>query len=337
MIPVDVSTWQGTEPISGVKSIKVVNKANDEVPKIQSGSISVVIPEGERFPTGWYRIEMVGYDGSGSATRLELATLLFEQSSGKNDYGVETVSVSGQSVLKPVEDLHMRNGSYIEKYSNGAEWCLNMLMDSTPAPVVLDDPKGFVVDRYFVFDASTSVLKAVWKILDSAGWVLQIDGDGTIHILDKPKGFEVEFGRENLRYIKPGISYDEDVSDIPNVYKARLGGQYVEVVNDDPDSITSTVSRNYVKDVMETDPVPIDGETLQHYAERMLEESSTVYKTYDYDRDGFFDIKVFDNVFWNIPNVHTGLMRVLEQTITCEQGISFQERCGEELKLWERS
>ena len=266
---------------------------------------------------------------------MDVATLLFEQVSGKNDYQVETVSVKGQSVLKPVEDRHMRHGSYIEKFSNGAVWCQNILNESTPAPVVLDDPKGFTVDRYFVFDGGTSCLKAVWKILDSAGWVLQLDGDGTIHILEKPKDFKVEYGRGNLKYIKPGISYDEDLSDIPNMYYARLNGVSAQAVNDDSNSEVSTVNRTYVKDVTELDPVPVNGETLDHYVNRRLEEESTVYKTYKYEHDGLFDTKVFDNVYWNIPDVYTGVMRILEQTITCEQGMAFEEQCGEEIKLWQ--
>lgn len=335
VVPIDVHTWEGTESLEGVKSIKVVNKATDDVPKLQSGTITLDLPAGERFQNGWYRLQMSGYDGTGSATLVDVATLLFEQTSGKNNYNVEDVSVKGQSVLKPVEDKHMRYGSYIAKYENGAQWCRNILSEYTPAPVYLDDEAGFIVDRYYVFEGETSCLKAVWKILDSAGWILQIHGDGSIHILKKPEDFEVEYGRENLRYIKPGISYDEDISNVPNVYYARLNGVSAEARNEDPDSPTSIQNRTYIKDVVELDPVPINGETVEHYVNRRLEEESTIYKTYDYQHVGLFDTHVFDNVYWNIPSVHTGKMRILEQTITCSQGMEFEERCGEEIKLWQ--
>ena len=335
IIPVNVHTWQGTESIGGVKSVKVVNKVTDDVPKIQSGSMSVVLPAGERFDPGWYRIEMTGYDTTGSVSRVDVATLLFEQTSGVNDYDVETVSVTGQSVLKPVEDKHMRFGNYINKGDNGALWCLNTLTESTPAPVILEDENGFTVDRYYVFDSGTSCLNAVWKVLDSAGWILQIHGDGSIHILEKPENYSFEIGRDNLRFIKPGISYDEDYSDIPNYYYARLGDTIAEVTNNDPDSPVSVVKRTYVKDVTDMDPIPINGETLDHYVNRMLEESSTVYKTYTYERDFGFDVRVFDNMYWNIPDVHTGKVRLLEQTVNCSQGITFEEQCGEEIKLWQ--
>lgn len=335
IIPINPRTWQGSESIGGVKSVKVVNKATDSVPKIQSGSMTVVLPSGERFKNGWYRLQMTAVDATGSAELIDVATLLFEQANGNNNYDVETVTVKGQSVLKPVEDKHMRFGSYIPKNTNGAQWCWNILNKSTPAPVVLDDESGFIIDRYYVFDSGTSCLKAVWKILDSAGWVLQIHGDGTIHILKKPKKSKMEIGRHNAKFIKPGIGYEEDIADVPNVYYARLNGRSAEARNNDPGSITSIVNRTYVKDVVETDPVPIDGETLDHYVNRKLEEESTVYKYYDYTRDFNFNIMVFDNVYWNIPDVHTGLMRILEQTVVCDKGLSFEERCGEEIKLWQ--
>lgn len=335
VIPVDVLTWEGVERVPRVKSIKVVNKATDNVPKIQSGSMTIDLPAGERFKNGWYRLQMVGYNGSGEAGLFNVATLLFEQTSGKNDYRVDTVTVKGQSVLKPVEDRHMKHGSYIDKFENGAWWCHNIINECTPAPVVLENENGFRVDRYFVFDGGTSCLKAVWKILDSAGWVLQIHGDGSIHILEKPKDFKVEYGRSNLKYIKPGISYDEDLSSVPNVYYARLNGISAEARNEDVDSEVSINNRTYIKDVTEMDPVPINGETLDHYVNRRLEEESTIYKTYDYERDGLFSLYVFDNVYWNIPSVHTGMMRILEQTITCDKGMQFEERSGEEIKLWQ--
>jgi len=335
VVPINVSTWQGNETVPKVKAMKVVNKATDDVPKLQSGSMTIDLPAGERFKSGWYRLQMIGRDGTGQGKLIDIATLLFEQTSGKNDYGVETVTVKGQSVLKPVEDRHMKHGSYIDKFDNGAWWCHNVLNECTPAPVVLDDEKGFEVDRYYVFDGGTSCLKAVWKVLDSAGWILQIQGDGTIHILEKPKDFKVEYGRSNLKYIKPGISYDEDLSNVPNVYYARLNGLSAEARNEDPDSEVSIQNRTYIKDITEMDPIPINGETLDHYVNRRLEEESTIYKMYDYSHMGLFEVNVFDNVYWNIPTVHTGVMRVLEQTITCDKGMQFEERSGEEIKLWQ--
>ena len=337
VVPISVKTWEGTGTLTGVKTFKVVSKVTDQIPKIQSASMSIVLPEGERFEGGWHRAEALLQDGIGNSELVYLGTILFEATSGVNDYGVETVTVKGQSVLKPAEDTHMKRGSYIPKGTNGADWVLDILSRSTPAPVILDDPAGFTIDRYYVFDGGTSVLKAVWNMLDAAGWVLQIYGDGTIHILKKPREWKVEYGRENLRYIKPAISYDKDYSEVPNYYYARLGTQSAEVTNDDKDSPVSVLNRTYVKDVVDLDPVPIDGETMDHYVGRKLEVASTVLETYDIEREWMGDIYPFDNVYWNIPAVHTGPMRVLEQTVTFDQGLVFEEKCGEEVKLWTRS
>ena len=337
IVPINVKTWEGTGTLTGVKSVKVVSRITDQVPKIQSASMTIVLPEGERFPGGWYRVEAVLSDGTGSTELIRLGTLLFDSTSGINDYGVETVSVKGQSVLKPVEDAHLKKGSYIPKNANGADWVLDVLSKATPAPVILDDENGFTVDRYYVFDGGTSCLKAVWNILDSAGWVLQIHGDGSIHVLKKPKKCKVEYGRDNLRFVKPAISYDSDVTEVPKYYFARLNAQSAEVTNDDPDSEVSVVRRTYVKDVVDLDPIPVDGESLDHYVVRRLEEESVILETYDLERDYLEkDVYPFDNVYWNIPTVHTGAMRLLEQTVTFDQGLLYEEKYGKEVRLWTR-
>lgn len=333
-VRLNVNTWNGTEELSGLKSLKLSNKADDSVPKLQSGTMTVDIPAGESFVNGWYRIQVVATSPTGSTTMSDMATLLFEADSGSVDYKIDTITAKGQSVLKPVEDSKMEAGVFIRRGENGGEWCRDMVLRHTPAPVVLDGG-GFTVDRYYVFDSGTSVLSAVWKVLDSANWIMQIHGDGTIHILKRPSTVSHEIGMEQGAYLTPGIDHSLDISSVINSYHAKLGYYSATAINDDPNSPSSTVNRTYVKNEVDTNPIPIDGETLQQYVNRRLEEESVVYKLFTYNRGFWDDVYPFDLLRINFPDIEVGEVRVISQSIECGEQVTFEEEVGMEVKLWE--
>lgn len=337
---VDPKTWAGFDQVPRVKSFKVNTNGDGDVPLLQSGSMTVVTDNPEDLDFGWYQMFVTFSGGTGAPQGLALATMLFEADSATYDFGVGTMTIKGQSVLKPCSDRHMEDGEFIPKGTDGSEWCRKMLAKSTPAPVVID--KGsFDVTRHYVFDSGTSYLKAVWKILDSAGWVIRVTGDGVIHLRPKQSLYEpnVIFEKDGLSLFHNGVDRSADVSDVPNLYFASLNGETATARNESKSSRVSIPRRGYVKDFVDTDPVLIDGETLKHYAQRRLEEeSSVIIKTYSYTREIFDDVFPLDVVRINIPNVFTGNTRVISQAITCSEkgGITIDETVGEEVKLWTR-
>ena len=333
LVPMDPKAWVDESPLTMVKSFRFSTNGDDDVPLLQSGSITIDTMDDDP-PPGWYKIRAKFHAPTGEVEYYPFGVLLCEASDYSHDFSIGTVSMPGKSVLQPAKTHYMRNGEFIPKGSSGAEWCRDILSMSTPAPVVIADNQDFTVNQNYVFDTKTSCIKAVWQVLDAGKWVIQIDGNGVIHLLPKPKFASVRFENEALSLFTPGLSRNTSISDIPNVYICNYGNRRVRVVNDDPESIVSTVSLGYEKQYVDTDPVLINGEDLDHYCRRMLEEKSTLVRTYSYTREIWEELAPFDKAYFNIP-AYTGEARVISQSFdTSNGGVSIDEMVGEEVKLW---
>ena len=333
LVPVNPGTWEGYEEVPRLKEFKLKTSGTGKAPTIQSGSFTV---DDVDMSPGWYKIVAKLISADGTTVTTPISTMAYESDGSTRDYGVDTVIMNGQSVLYPASEQHLEIGEFVPKHSDGAEWCRRMLAHCTPAPVVVDD-EGFTIDRYYVFDEGTSYLEAVWKILDAANWVIRIDGNGIIHLHEKSSiDPDFEMQQEQLSIFQPGIERALDLSSVPNVYKAKYNGEKVAVINDDPDSLTSTITRAFIKDVVDTDPIFLNGETLEHYANRMLESASTVVRQYSYTREVWAEMQPFDLVYYNIPGTFTGNARVISQSYTSQAngGLIINEIVGEEIKLW---
>ena len=334
VVPIDSRGWVAESPLAGVKSFRLATNGDADVPLIQSGSMTLDILD-EELPVGWYHVRGRMVSPTGDLELYPLFTMLFESNDITYDYNIGTMSMIGKSVLHPVNTNHMENGEYIPKGTNGAEWCRRILGKCTPAPVVIDGDERFTLNRNYVFDSGTSYLKAVWQVLDAAKWVIQIDGYGVITLLPKPKYPEHRFENEALSLFKPDFGKNTEIMDIPNVYVAHYNGRRSRIENNDPESMVSTTVRGYTKDEIDTDPMPINGEDLDHYCSRQLEDLSTVIRTYTYTREVWEDVLIYDKVYINKPGVFTGEARVLSQSFDCSNnGVQIQEVVGEEVKLW---
>ncbi len=335
LMEVDTSTWGTGELVAGLDSVSITTSATDSVPMLQTGNITLTREVGLEFPPGWYRIQMLAIDNGGATQRIDAATLLFEKTSGTINFSIDKCKAKGFSVLKPVNEAKMKAGEWIPRGADGAEWAARIIAGHTPAPVVLE--ASFTLDQYYVWDGGTSYLKAVWQVLDAGNCVILIDGDGTIHVTNKPTEPAMEINAADSSLLVPGLDYDQDYSDIPNVYYAVDGTDAAVAVNDDPDSVVSTESRGWDKVEYDDDVMRVNGESLQGYADRKLEELSTVTKTFSYQREWFDLVRPFEIIRFHFPNVVHEDLRVLSQTYNCSHGILLDEELGQEVKLWQRS
>lgn len=335
MVAVEKKSWGNDEQVVALDQVTFNTSCKDKVPMLQTGSVTLTREIGEEFPPGWYRIQMLAVDSDGSARRIDVATLLFEKTSGNINYSIDQCKANGFSVLKPVNEAKMLTGEWLPKGEDGAAWCGRVLAEHTPAPVEVEC--SFEVNDYYVWDGGTSYLKAVWQVLDAAEKVIKIDGRGIIHIIKKPEEPTMEINAMNSPLLIPGLDYDRDYSDIPNVYYAIEGSDYAIATNDDPDSPVSTVTRGWEKTEYDDNVLRVDGETLEDYAQRKLEEKSTVVKTWGYAREYFDLVCPFEIIRFHYPKLVHSDLRVLSQTYACDKGITLNEELGEEVKLWQRS
>lgn len=332
---VNEDTWDDDSLLEGVTDITIDKDCTDSVPLIETSTMTVNLDVDDEFEDGWYRL--VGYVyQNGTYERVPIATMQYQITSDEVDYAVAKADVKGQSVLVPAQDTSMRNGAYVPKGADGAYWVWEQLDRCLSCPVFVVG-NGFTLDNYVVYDSGDSVLSACWNVLDAGKWCLQIDGDGVVYILERPKEPSIEIGVDGLRLLMPTIRRSRGKAGVPNRYIAR-DGKYEEVAeNNDPSSPSSYVNvGRWIDTGIDENPSYVDGESLWTYARRMLEELSTVTRTYDYKREYYPDLYPFDIIrAYAVEEGFSGDLRISKQKLEIRDGgVSVSETAIETIKLW---
>ena len=332
---VNTDTWADGPLLTRVNSASVTRDVSDTPTTIERGEMTVDMDVADDLDEGYYRIVMTAQQG-GSAERIDVATLLFTATSSTVDKGVSESRATGRSVLYPASVTKLSVGSYAPKGVDGAAFCKELLDSCINAPVVNEG--SFTLDDHVVFDIGAPVLDCVWMVLEAGNHVLQISGDGVVHIIPKPTNPSLVLDVAHARLLQPGIGRDLDYSEVPNRYIAVSGTASAMAVNNNVDSITSTVARGWTSDIVDQSPVRTDGETLAAYAARKLEEESMVTDARTYTREWWPDTLPFSIVRGSLASVGLeGNMRVESQQIRCEVGITVEERAVMEVYTWRRN
>ena len=321
---VNRKTWADGEMLKKVDSASVSRTADGRV--LESGSLEV---SGE-FETDYYRIVMTAKQG-GELARVDVATLLFEVKGGKIDFGRTVHDIDGFSVLHPASTTAVTLGEYAPAGVDGVQYAKALLESAINAPVEAEG--SFTLNDHVVHELGSSVIDAVWAVLDAGGYIMQIDGRGVVHIRPKPTEPSLRINSASIRMLSNGIDFDADMSDIPNRYVVIDDYNVTIASNDDPESIVSTVSRGYYVDVVDTSPTPVNGQTYKEYAESRLKELSVLKDERTYVREYAPDVYLYSLVRASINGLQ-GDLRVTAQSLTCGNGITVQEKAAKEIRLY---
>lgn len=326
---VNTGTWADSARMTGIQSINVKTDCTDSVPLLETGSLTLSDP-GD-FSWAWLRIylvaEQVGYE------RHPIATLLFERSKSHWERHSTTLTIEGRSVLQPAADRVMERGGFAVAGEDGAARAGRLISECTPAPVNVEG--YFFLSSDIVFDLGISHLEAAWKLLEAADWCIQIDGDGTINIREKPKRPDLELSLTTAGLLLPGIDDDHSIIDVPNRYLAydEQADEVAIATNEDPDSEAGYPQRGRWVDMVDESPTLIDGEPLEAYAKRRLAEESTYMRKYSYTREFWPGVHPYSLVRATLVNNGIeGDLRVLSQDINCGHGVTIAETAGMEVK-----
>lgn len=316
----DVATWLPTSEVTGVASASISRDANRDgsSPLMQSASIQV----NGKVEEGYYRLAEV--DG---ATSTELATLLLIPDSSEYAYGTWETSASGKSVLAHASELTFAPGAYVPMSTDVIAWAAKLLSEDIPAPVVGEG--SFRLAEHFVFDLGQTHLDGIWGVLDVAGYTMSIAGDGTVTIHPRPAEPALTVTTANRGVIGCEISSALPIADVPNKMKVYVDGKLYVATNDDPESPTSTVSRERDIEAIEEDPQRKDGEPPLQYAMRRLSELSEVWETYDVTRKWVDGVVENSLVRVNLPEQGIeGDFVVMSQDVDCEGDVFVSETWG---------
>lgn len=329
LVSVDPDTWADSRTVHNVGAAKITRTADGSL--LEAGSVEVVA---EDFTPGYYRLVCTAVGTSGASERVEVCTLLLEGASRTYNHNVSIITANGRSVLYPASVRNLIAGEYAPANVDGARYAANLLAECLDAPIEIE--ASFTLNSNVVFPFGTSVLDAVWMVLNAGNCVIQLDGGGIVHIRAMPSLPSLELNNANARLIVPGIKAEYDLTDVPNQYVAVDEFSTSTATNNNPSSPTSTVSRGYVQMFLDESPTPVNGETLERYAQRRLMEESTVRDSRTYSREYVPGVLPYDLVRGSLSSVGLeGDLRVLNQSLSCDGGILVSEKAAKEVTLWQ--
>lgn len=318
-------TWGDYGEPLPVNGASISANATDAVPLLQTADIELDYT----LEPGWYRLYMIARQNG--SEKEPIGTFLYRGASITHDYGIHASTAKMESVLKPC-DTSVVLGDYAPEGSDGAQQAARLLAQCTPAPVSVEG--SFTLAHHVVFQPGSSCLKAVWDILDSGGFCIQLDGMGTIHVRPLPDEPDLELSRDDMDMLMPGVTEDT-TEEIPNRYYAVQNGVTAMAENRDGDNRLSFKTRGYWEDVYDTAVVRVNGETLQHYAERKLREASVLDRKVSYKREFAPGVMPFSLVRCSVPEDGLdGDARVISQSFDCSYGIEVSETISFTEVLW---
>lgn len=330
---VDKNTWADKRLVGKFNRASVSKTAGRMV---ESANMTMDRSLGESFTEGYYRIA-AKVTQQGSTERHDIATLYCTSVSGMVDYGIDELTINGLSVLYPANGCVMDFGSYAPQGSDGAAFAKSILSEVLHAPIEVHG--SFQIADNHVFDLGAKRLDCVWDVLEAAGWCIQIDERGVVHILELPtEPINQTMSFDNAT-IANGIPYGLDWSQVPNRYIAFDGVNLGVWVNDDPKSVVSTTRRGFVMDYdggIDTNPVLVGGETLDMYCRRMLKSLSTVTHEITKEReysDGIYPYSVVKMAVQPTGDIMN--MRVTSREIRCDDDLTVTETYAGEVSLWD--
>lgn len=303
---IDPSTWSET----GIMQIidgSVARKATD-----LRQTASLTVTDYDYDTEQWVRVYMDAKQES-SITHEALFTGIVTNPKREIEGVVVTKPLECYSVLKPCEDIILDRGWYVPAGANGGA-VIKRLLEATPAPVDIADGAPELSD-FIVAESDESNLTMIDKILDAIGWLLQITGDGTIHILPKPQEPAAVFSAKGLDIIEKSLTITKDWFACPNVFRASAGDATAVARDDDPDSPLSTVSRGREIIMAEDDVTLATNEGIGQYAQRRLKEEQAIVESAEYSRRYVSDVNVGDKVKLIYDEID-GTYTVDEQNIT---------------------
>lgn len=318
LMSVDPDTWESVDGISGVTDITITksDKGNGE-----SASLKLDQNVRESPYCGWARVEAV--IRSGTTTDIApISTLYLMAEDGKFENLGAGRNVSGFSVLWPASKRKLRSGAYAPKGADGAAWVADLLSTCISAPIRIEG--SFLLSDHIVFKGGTTYLDAATTVLDAAGWRLRVNGHGDVTICERQTEPSFEVTPSN---VCDGISFTSADAETTNTYYVSDGREEAVAVNDDPASVTSTVSTGIIIEEVDLSPKRVNGESLQGYADRkLLEARLKSTKAYTWTRDYAQDIVPSDLIRAEIEVY--GIceeLRVKSQVIRCSDGLTLQE------------
>lgn len=334
---VDPGTWKDIRLLTTVKS-STINR-DESAETLGSASIDLTESIGECY----VRIYLVTVQ-NGVTERHPLGTFLVQTPSYSYNGMIKSVTVDAYTPLLELKENPPPIGYFVKKGSNIMTEAAKIVNNHVRAPVVAAEADKNLEDD-FVSNTDDTWMSFTNDLIASANYKFALDELGRVLFSPNQSASLMRpvwtYDDGNSSILLPEISMDRDLYGIPNVveviYSNGYRNQEVRVVNDDPNSPISTVSRGreIIHRVVNPDTSYATSTQIKEYAERLLESLSTLEYTVSYTH-GYCPVRLGDCVRLDykkagITNVKA---KVIKQTIKCTPGCQVSETAVFTTKLW---
>jgi len=346
---VDPVTWKDIKKLDAVKSSSI--DWDEDTDTLGSAVIDVTKTIGENY----IRIYLVTIQ-NGVTEKFPLATVLVQTPSMSFDGKVENNSLDAYTPLIELKEKKPPIGYYVAENVNIMDVTCQITKDNLRAPVVKTTCTEELYSD-FIADSESTWLINLKDLMANAKYKFALDEMGRILFSPKQDVASLQpvvtFDDGNSSILYPDIDMDRDLFGIPNVVEVVYsdgtdintttgkGGTYTaRVVNDDPNSPTSTVSRGREILYRETNPSLIGNPTRQQideYAELLLQELSSVEYTITYTH-GYYPVRVGDCVRLNYTRagITDVKAKIVRQSIKCTPGCPVTETAVYTTRFWRK-
>lgn len=336
---VDPGTWRDVKAVDTVTNSTVSRDSTADT--LGSATIDIADSIGECYIRQYLKTIQ-----NGVTEKHPLGTFLLQTPSTEFDGKMAKVSVDAYTPLLELKENQPPIGYYLAKGDNIMEKAYQLIREHSRAPVVKTDcDKTLHAD--FVANTNDTWLTYIKDLIANANYELGLDELSRTIFLPKQELAALQpvwtyTDDVNSSILLPEMSSEHDLFDVPNVvevlYSSGKDTYYAKVVNDDPNSPVSTVSRGRLITYRDTNPA-LNGEPneaqIQEYARRLLKALSTLEYNISYTH-GYCPVRVGDCVRINCEKA--GLLnikaKVISQNIKCEPGCPVSEKAVYTVQLW---
>ena len=335
---VNPATWRNASLLRNVKTCTINRDESAET--LGSATFDVTESVGEAY----IRAYLVTIQ-NGVRTDHPLGTFLVQTPSSSFDGKIRNVSMDAYTPLLELKENPPPLGYSILKNADIMTNAYNICREQMRAPVVKVESKETLYSD-FVANTNDTWLSFTGDLISNAKYKFDLDELGRVLFAPKQDIEEMQpvwtYDDTNSSILYPDLSMDHDLYGIPNVVEVIYsnGNDYyhARVVNDDPNSPTSTVSRGRELIYRTTDPSIAGDPTndqIQEYAQRLLKELSTVEYTISYTH-GYCGTRVGDCVRLNYARagLNDVKAKIISQSIKCVPGCPVSEKAVFTTKLW---
>lgn len=335
---VDPNTWKDRTRLRNVKS-SIISR-DSEAETLGSATIDIEDAVGECY----IRIYLVAIQ-NGYRDKRPLGTFLVQTPSTSFDGKSRDISIDAYTPLLELKEKMPPIGYSILKNGNVMDIAYGLVRENARAPVIpASCSKALFYD--FVANTNDTWLSFLTDLTANAKYALDLDELGRIMFTLKRETESLQpvwtYNDDNSSILYPEITIDRDLYGIPNVveviYSSNTSYFRHTVINDDPNSPTSTVNRGRIIKHRETNPNTIGDPTdeqIKEYAERLLRELSSLECTVTYTH-AYCPTRVGDCVRLNYEaaGINDVKAKIVSQNIKCDLGCQVTEKAVFTTKLW---